>query len=399
MYANHDLATASTERTLRTTNLPIPTLNLRIKPVVLVLALLSILLPWSPSLAHAGSATKYRVVAIAPTSAASFSTAINSAGEVIGQMGGTNPVPFVYRAGKLVRLIAPRGLSDVQALALNDSGTIAVQAQGPSGRSLAFAVRPNRGRFVWSRLALAGFDGADVSVSGVASNGDIDGTVTLVSPGGTVDMRSVIWRVTPGYGYRPAQVLPVSAGFTSTLAGGIWRRRGETYVAGAEATPSTHVQDASLWSPEPALEAVPGEQLFTSAIGGTGDEVYAVGTMRSSTFQAWAAKLAFGPGGRAGLDRMQALPPVAGYDESVAVGVSVDAAGLPVTVGDVLSTLNSRTSAVVWTGDRSASLLQSDVGVTPWTITEAGGINAKGEIAAAGTYKGSLGALILVPKG
>ncbi len=355
------------------------------------------LTPVSSVSIRTASEVRYRLVVISLKSPDSFPTAINSSGEVIGQMGGANTVPFVYRSGGEVSLIPPAGLSDVQVEALNDAGTIAVQAEDADGTPIAFAARPQGHGFKWIKLALGQFDGANVSVSAVAKNGDIDGTISSVSSTSTSQLRSVLWRVTSAGGYRTARALPISKGFTSTISGGIWRRKGETYVAGAQSTPAD-AQYASIWSPHPNLKRVPGENLFAGAVGGKGGKVFTVGTMEGSGLQGWLAPLAFGPKGRAQVGRVSALPTPPGYNQCLALGVAVNAAGIPVTVGDALSSSSSKTTAVVWKGEGPASLLQTEV-ATPWTITEAAGISSTGEIAAAGTYRGRLGALLLVPKG
>jgi len=365
---------------------------------VMTCAALSVLIPVSNMDTSAASASvRYRVIPIALRSATSSPTAINSSGEVIGQIGASNPVPFVYRSGWLVRLIPPQGVVDAQALALNDAGTIAVQSEGPDG-SLAFAVRRNGRGFHWIRLAIAGLNATSVWVSGVAGNGDIAGTVMCKSSSGPIEQRSVIWRPIRGGQYAVAQALPVSRGFNSTISGAIWRKGKRTYVAGAESASAPYVQDASVWSPAPEIEALPNQQLFVAAMGGARNAVYAAGTMRSATFKGWIAPVKFSPDGRAWLGRVDTLAPVPGYDQSVALGVSVTRGGLPVTVGDALSSASFATAGALWTGSSSASLLQSHLAGAQWTITSASGINARGDIAAAGIYRGSLQALLLIPE-
>jgi hypothetical protein len=163
----------------------------------------------------------------------------------------------------------------------------------------------------------------------------------------------------------------------ATIAGGIWRRNGTSYVSGAQADDGV-VQDASLWSPRPTLAHLPDERLFASTIGGKRQHVYAAGTMRSSTFRAWVSAISFGRTGEASLKSLETLTSSAGYDDSVAEGVSVDSRGHPVVVGEVFSSSGSGEAAVLWKGSSPPVLFQSLVGSTPWIIRRSIGSQRRG---------------------
>ncbi len=349
--------------------------------------------------ATAGAArAAYQVIPLGPMGPRtdSFSVGINAHGDVVGQVGTSSQVPFLYRNGRFIRLTPPSGIGGADATGINNADTISVQAYGSNGDPRAFAVRPSPGGFSWIPLPTGSLRFDFLRVAGVASNGDIDGELTSVPLYSPVRQRSVLWRAKADGRYAAAELLPVSRGFVATIAGGIWRHNGTSYVSGAQGNGGL-VQDASVWSPRPTLTHVANGMLFASTVGGDGQHVYAAGAILSSTFGAWVSTVSFGRTGEASLKSLETLPSSADRDGSVAEGVSVDSHGRPTVVGDVFSGAGIGMRAALWVGINTPDLLQSLVGSTPWIISEASGINAGGEIAGAGTLHGTLHALLLRP--
>ena len=355
----------------------------------------------SPALARA-TVPQYDVVAIGPRGIDSFSYSIgiNSRGDVVGQVGTTNQVPFLYRRGRFARMRPPAGVSDAQSTGINNADVVPVQATGPDGSSLAFAVRPKGDGFSWIRLPTGSLHCDNVSVANVASNGDIDGGLTVILPGGAQQQRAVLWRVKADGRYQAARLLPMSRGFVATVAGGIWNRNGRSYVAGAQGNGGAF-QEVSLWSPRPTLTSVPNQMPFASTIGGAASRVYAAGTswsMSATTYYAWVSKVTFDQTGAASLQSVDFLPMYPGYDQAAVEGVAVDSHDRPVIVGDVVSTNGGGSRGALWRKAGPATLLQSLIGSSPWTVTGAGGINVQGEIAAVGTRDRTDHAILLRPR-
>ncbi len=347
--------------------------------------------------APAGQA--YTVVEMGPHAAQipSYSVGINARGDVVGMIGNETQVPFLYRNGRFTRLTPPGSVSQALATGINDSDVISVQAIDKNGDSVAFAVKPNGSGFAWIPLPTGSLPYNNIYVSNVDAKGDIDGGMTVTLPNGDLEQRSALWRVKPNGAYQDAQLLPMSSGFVATIAGGIWYRHGTPYVAGAQGDGGTF-QDASLWSPTATLTHVPFQMPFASTIGGTSQHVYAAGTTRSSTFSAWVSEVTFDRAGVARLQSVDILPMCGGYDQAVGSGVTVDAQGRFIVVGDVASTTSMETKGVIWRGNAAPTLLQTLTGQSPWSINDAAGVNHDGDIAAAGTAGPTDHALLLRPR-
>jgi len=271
-----------------------------------------------------------------------------------------------------------------------------VQAHGDNGQSSAFAVRPRANGFEWIRLRTGGIAADNLSVAGIDRNGDIDGGLTVDNPDGSFQLRSVIWKSIAGGSYGAAQLLPMSRGFSESISGGIWYRNGVPYVAGAQGNPATQV--ASLWSPSPELTSLSDERPFVSTIGGATGHVYAAGTtFWGSISYAWLARVTFDKSGTASLQGPVVLPPVHGFDQAYGGGVGLNAAGQPVVVGDVASDGPTfAVSGAEWVDGR-ATLLQTLVADSPWSISGVAGINQSGEMAADGTKQETQQAVLLKP--
>jgi hypothetical protein len=325
----------------------------------------------------------------------SYSIAVNDRGDVAGEIQAGQPAPFLFRSGSVTVLRPPKGVSNAIVRGINDSDTMTVNAQDARRRPVAFVVRRNRSRFIWVRLSLGALRGADVTVESIAGNGDVDGDFTMTGPHGTTQFRSVIWRSTERGSYLPARLLPMSRGFSLSLAGGIWRQRGQTYVGGAESNGTD--QFASLWSPTPTVMSIPYELPFVSGIGGSPGHVFASGTSWTpGSSQAWVGRVTFDRSNVASVQTPQMLFPVTGYDQAVGTGVAADRAGRFVVVGDVLHGDNVIRGAE-WQGG-NAMLVQSLIDPrSPWTITEAGGVNQKLQIAGQGQVGSRFDAVLLTP--
>jgi hypothetical protein len=228
--------------------------------------------------------------------------------------------------------VPPPGVVDVQATGINDSDVISVQASTEDGGSLAFAVTPKARGFTWIPLQTGSLHCEFLSVAGVAANGDIDGGLTLILPHGGVQVRSVLWRVRSDGTYRAAELLPMSPAFVGTVAGGIWRRNGQTYVSGGQGQGGP-LQDASLWSPSPTLTFVPDEMLFASAIGGTAQHVYAAGTMRSDAMRAGFSEIVFDRTGSHGSKQWKSCPARQGISRELPKGFRSTRKGDPLWSG------------------------------------------------------------------
>jgi hypothetical protein len=183
----------------------LPWLAVRVLPRRLVLR---------PLVQAAPVRSAYKIVPIGPLGSQvdSFSVGINPRGDVVGQVGTATQVPFLYRNGRFMRLTPPSGVGDAQATGINNSDTISVQAYGSEGDSLAFAVKPKAGGFVWIPLSTGSLQPKYLYVAGVASNGDIDGGLTFVPDNCHVVQRSVIWRVRSNGEYRPARIVAPESG-------------------------------------------------------------------------------------------------------------------------------------------------------------------------------------------
>jgi hypothetical protein len=340
----------------------------------------------------------YDVVEIGPSASQSFSysVGVNSRGDVVGEVGSATPVPFLYRGGQFTRLTPPGGISQAQATGINDSDIISVQAHLDSGLSAAYAVKRIGKRYAWIRLSTGSLRCKNLSVANVAENGDVDGGLTLILPDGGAEPRSVIWHINSDGTYEPARLLPTSAGYVTAVSGGIWYRNGTSYVAGGQGDGGP-MQDASLWSPTPELAWVPHASLFASTVGGSGRQVYAAGTSRSSTLSAWVSAVTFDGAGVARMSAIRILDYYPGYDEAEGEGVAVDARGRSIVVGDVASSVGLSVRGAMWRADGPPALLQSLLDKSPWTVTGASGVNDRGEIAAVGTVGGADHALLLRP--
>jgi hypothetical protein len=349
----------------------------------------------------ASPAPAYIVVPIKglPTNQPSSCDAINSRGDVVGELDSAGrQVPFLYRNGHTVLLRPLAGTFDATATDINGSDVISVDARRKDGTSEAFAVRPSGATFVWIPLKTVGPNASNLSVVRVAQNGDMDGTVTITTHGGSAAYRSVIWKATPKRGYSRAKLLPMSTGFDISVTGGIWSRNGSTYVAGAQG--NGREQGASLWSPAAELTFLTDELPFVSTIGGAHGRIYGAGTTYSGDVaNAWLARLSFGRANRASLTAPAILPNLPGFSQEYGEAVTVDVKGDPIVVGDAASdgpALDVR--GVEWKKG-TVQFLNSMIGASAWSITGAEGINTDGEIAGQGIAGGVARAVLLRPAG
>lgn len=123
----------------------------------------------------------------------------------------------------------------------------------------------------------------------------------------------------------------------------------------------------------------------------------ASGTTWSDTSHAWVGQIMFDGSKMGSIPSLTILPLYPGFDQAVGQGVTVDSAGKPVVVGDVISQSASfAIRGAEWVGSHP-TLLQSKVGASDWIVTGASGINPKREIAAEGVIHGTDRALLLIP--
>ena len=269
----------------------------------------------------------------------SYAVGVNNRGDVAGEIGsGRSYTPFLYRNGHVSLIPSPKDISQLQVVGLNDADVLSAQAFLTDGRSGAFAIVPRNGGFNWVALTTASPNDDISAVADVAANGDIAGGITIHLAHGGFQIRSVIWKALPAGRYAVAKLLPLANGYNISISGGVWIRKGTTYVAGAQGNGS--LQSACLWSPSPSLTSLANGTPFITTIGGVGGEVYGAGMtfVQQGGSYAWVARIAFNKAGGASLRRPVILPGLGAYGDEVGLGVSVDAQGNPIVVGGAPTT-------------------------------------------------------------
>jgi hypothetical protein len=229
----------------------------------------------------------------------------------------------------------------------------------------------------------------------IDSAGDIAGNIWLDDSSGLSPMRSVVWKPIGRGAYRPPTLLSLSRGFTGSVTGAISIVGKRVVVAGAEGNGVE--QDASVWAPSGHLTRILGTLPYVTGIGVRGGTVMATGIAwgRSGSI-AWSEKIDPHSGSPAA-SSVSFLNPPHGYDYSEASGVEVGPRGMATIVGDVQARAQFLPQAAVWSRGGVRLLHTLLPAGSPWTLSDAAAINARGQIVGFGSVGRQDHAYVLTP--
>jgi hypothetical protein len=351
-----------------------------------------------PHAAAAGPWPAYSITnigALAPGQS-SNATALNGLGDVVGQVETTNPAyGFLYRRGRMEKLVPPAGFSYCLPVGISDRDVIIATATREDGSSTGFAIRPNGTSFVWTQLPLGATNQTSPMPVSVDSAGDIAGNIWLNDGSALSPIRSVVWRPKKKGSYANPDLLPLSRGFTISVAGAISIVNRRVMVAGAQGNGVD--QQASVWSPSGHLTPIVGALPYVTGLGVRGNTVFAAGiAWHGDGSIAWSEKIDAKSGGSAA--GVTFLNPPRGYDYSEAGGVAVSPAGSTTVVGDIQARSQFLPRAAIWTHS-GVHLLQTLLAAgSGWTLSDAAAINSRGQIVGFGTVRQRDQAYILTPR-